>query len=78
MSGRFTTGDIVRAVGHAGTWSVRKVTQGQALIERLDGDHHIAVQVSTLVLLRKVDTTTSSSNTAEPPPGGEATLFDES
>ena len=77
MSGRFTTGDVVRAVGHAGTWSVRQVTQGQALIERLDGDHHIAVQVSTLVLLRKADAATSTSTTVEPPPGGEATLFDE-
>ncbi len=77
MSGRFTTGDVVRAVGHAGTWSVRQVTQGQALIERLDGDHHIAVQVSTLVLLRKADTTTPSNTTVEPPPRGEATLFDD-
>lgn len=74
MSVRFTPGDLVRAVGHAGTWSVRKVTQGQALIERLDGDHHIAVPVSTLEFLRNGDS--NSSTTTDPPSEGEATLFD--
>lgn len=73
MAGQFTTGDVVRAAGHSGSWSLREVRQGQALIERLDGSGHLAVPTSTLTRLHKAQ----PGNLHAPGGGGDdPTLFD--
>lgn len=75
MTDQFTTGDVVRAAGHSGRWSLRYVRQGQALIERLDGSRHLAVPVSTLTRLHRAQ---QHDEPAATPGWGadEPTLFD--
>lgn len=74
MSGQFTTGDVVRAAGHSGSWSLRNIRQGQALIERLDGSGHLAVPISTLTRLHKAQLGQSAA--APSSEGEDPALFD--
>lgn len=72
MTIRIGPGDVVRAAGHAGTWTVDGVRQGQAMIEH-DG-RKIAVPVSTLELLRRGAAPTNSVSESSAP---DPTLFDD-